>query len=158
MSDIRVTFRFVQNVLDVDVLRTLFTEYANALGVDLSFQGFSEELLLLPGPYAPPAGCAILAFVDLEPAGCVALRRIDRQTCEMKRLFVRDDYRGLGIGRSLIERIIAQARVLHYRLMRLDTLPSMRKAQMLYESFGFYDIEPYVYNPIQGARFLETEL
>jgi len=97
-------------------------------------------------------------LVDGKRAGCIALRKISDSICEMKRLYVHDEYRGLGIGKKLILLIIEEARNLNYSFMRLDTLPAMKKAQEMYLSFGFYDIEPYVYNPIEGARFLELRL
>ena len=112
----------------------------------------------LPGKYIPPTGALILALVDGEAAGCVALRKVDDNICEMKRLFVRNDFRGLGIGNELISMIIKEARKLNYSYMRLDTLPMMKKAQELYKSYGFYDIEPYVYNPIVGTKYLELNL
>ena len=138
--------------------RQLFLEYAQSLPVDLAFQGFETEYQSLPGKYAPPDGALLLALIDGKAAGCVALRRISDQICEMKRLYVRDDYKGLGIGKKLIRLIIEQASKRNYRYMRLDTLPTMKKAQDLYASMGFYDIEPYVYNPIQGTRFMELKI
>ena len=139
-------------------IKQLFTEYSHSLGVDLNFQNFETEFNTLPGKYVPPTGALIFALVDGKAAGCVALRKMDEDICEMKRLYVRNDYRGLGIGNELIFMIIREARKLNYSYMRLDTLPTMKKAQELYKSYGFYDIEPYVYNPIIGARFLELNL
>jgi ribosomal protein S18 acetylase RimI-like enzyme len=145
-----------QNLLEE--IRQLFLEYAKSLKIDLTFQNFEAELSTLPGKYGPPDGALILVLVDGNGAGCIALRKLSKDICEMKRLYVRDDYRGLGIGRKLINLIIEAARKLNYSYIRLDTLPTMQKAQELYISFGFYDIEPYVYNPIKGTRFLELEL
>jgi ribosomal protein S18 acetylase RimI-like enzyme len=133
-------------------------EYAQSLGIDLCFQNFKDELMTLPGKYAPPDGALILILVDVKGAGCVALRKITEEICEMKRLYVCVEYRGLGIGRKAVAMIIEEAKKLKYKFIRLDTLPSMKKAQDLYMSFGFYDIEPYVYNPVKGTRFLELEL
>lgn len=133
-------------------------EYAQSLEIDLVFQDFETEFKTLPGKYGPPDGALILALVDGKGAGCIALRKISDSICEMKRLYVHDEYRGLGIGKKLIMMIIEEARKLNYRFMRLDTLPTMEKAQKMYKSFGFYDIEPYVYNPIEGTRFLELGL
>ncbi|MFO7696950.1 MAG: GNAT family N-acetyltransferase [Anaerolineae bacterium] len=139
-------------------LRQLILEYAASLGVDLCFQGFEAELASLPGKYAPPEGALILARVGGEPAGCVALRPLDADICEMKRLYVRDDFRGLGLGRALVARIIEEARGRGYRAMRLDTLSTMDAAQRLYASFGFTYIEPYVHNPVEGAMYMELIL
>jgi len=143
---------------DLPEVRALFEEYAGSMGIDLSFQGFEQELAALPGKYAPPHGTVIVARRDGKPRGCVALRRIDERTCEMKRLYVRPGSRGLGIGAELVRRIIETAEALGYRTMRLDTLQTMASAVALYQSFGFRDIEPYVYNPIPGARFMEKTL
>lgn len=139
-------------------VRQLFIEYAKSLNVNLAFQHFEEELNGLPGKYSPPEGALILVAVNGNPAGCVALRKISDEFCEMKRLYVRDSYRGLSIGRQLINVVIQEARKMNYRYIRLDTLPTMKKAQDIYTSLGFYDIEPYVYNPIAGTRFMECKL
>lgn len=139
----------------IEEIKQLFIEYSQSLGVNLDFQNFETELNTLPGKYIPPSGALILALVDGKAAGCVALRKMDDDICEMKRLYVRNDYRGLGIGNKLISMIIEEAGKLNYSYMRLDTLPTMKRAQELYKSYGFYDIEPYVYNPVTGTRFLE---
>jgi ribosomal protein S18 acetylase RimI-like enzyme len=143
---------------DLPAVRKLFEDYAASLEIDLAFQGFAAELDGLPGKYAPPRGAIILAERDGEPCGCVALRPIDGQTCEMKRLFVRESGRGLGVGRGLVSRILDEARARGYAAMRLDTLPSMQSAARLYRSFGFQETTPYVHNPIPGALFLEKSL
>jgi GNAT superfamily N-acetyltransferase len=143
---------------DLPVMRALFEEYGNSLGIDLSFQDFAGELAALPGKYAPPDGAVIIARHGGEPCGCVALRRIDERACEMKRLYVRPDTRGLGIGAELIARIIGLAREKGYRAMRLDTLPTMKSAVSLYKLAGFRDIPAYVHNPIPGALFMEKSL
>ena len=142
----------------IEEIKHLFLEYTQSLEIDLAFQNFEMEFKTLPGKYGPPDGALILALVDGNSAGCIALRKISESICEMKRLYVRDEYRGLGIGKKLIMMIIEEARKLNYRFIRLDTLPTMEKAQKMYISFGFYDIEPYVYNPIEGTRFLELGL
>ena len=142
----------------LEKVRELFIDYAESLGVDLEFQGFRSELDSLPGKYAYPSGTILLALVNRETAGCVALRKITQNTCEMKRLYVKDNYRGLGIGKELAERIIKKARLLNYSYLRLDTLPTMAMAQAMYKKLGFYEIEPYVYNPIEGTKFLELKL
>jgi ribosomal protein S18 acetylase RimI-like enzyme len=144
-----------QYVRDV---RAIFEEYANWLGFDLCFQDFDRELAELPGDYAPPPGRLLLAIEGDEVAGCVALRKWGTDGCEMKRLYVRDAFRGKGLGRTLATAVIDEARKIGYKWMRLDTLPSMIGANRLYESLGFVEIEPYRHNPIEGAKFMELVL
>jgi putative acetyltransferase len=139
-------------------VRALFREYASSLGVDLCFQHFEEELTNLPGHYARPDGRMYLACVDGSSAGCIALRRLDEGRCEMKRLYVRPLYRTLGLGKALAERVIADARMLGFREMLLDTLTQMAGAQALYEKLGFCDIPPYYANPLPGARYMGLKL
>lgn len=143
---------------DVEIIKRLFSEYAASLGFDLEFQNFEQELANLPGDYAPPTGCLLLARYEGNAAGCVALRKLSDDICEGKRLYVKPEFRGLGIGRKLAERIIAEAKRLGYSSLRGDTIPSMRPAQGLYASLKFKDIEPYCYNPLEGARFIELKL
>jgi len=112
----------------------------------------------LPGDYTPPAGCLLVARDDGAAVACVGLRRLDAATCEMKRLYVRPSHRGLGLGRALADAVISEARLVGYVRMRLDTLPSMSEAAVLYERLGFRDIEPYAENPVPGARFLQLDL
>jgi GNAT superfamily N-acetyltransferase len=139
-------------------VRTLLKEYQEALGIDLHFQGFEAELETLPGDYAPPGGRLLLALVDDAVAGCVAMRPLKAETCEMKRLYVRPQFRAERLGRTLAERVISEARSIGYRRMCLDTLPTMGDAQRLYEKLGFRDIPSYRHNPIVGTRFLGLEL
>jgi len=139
-------------------VKKLFLEYAQSLEINLDFQDFETELNSLPGKYGLPYGVLILALVDDRVAGCIALRKIYKNICEMKRLYVCEDYRGLGIGKTLINMIIEEAKKLNYQYIRLDTLPTMKKAQDLYESIGFYDIDSYRYNPINGTRFMELNI
>jgi putative acetyltransferase len=143
---------------DLEEVRTLFREYADGLGVDLCFQGFDAELAGLPGDYAPPHGLLLIARVDDAVAGCVAAHRWDGGDCEMKRLYVRDAFRGTGCGGALVRRVLAWARERGYRRVVLDTLPSMASAQRMYERLGFREIEPYRPNPVPGARYLALDL
>ena len=143
---------------DLPVVRDLFREYAQGLGIDLCFQDFETELATLPGRYAPPQGRLMLACNGTEAVGCVALRPLPGGACEMKRLYVRSAVRGQQLGRRLAERICHQAREAGYRRICLDTLPTMAAAIGLYSALGFVPIEPYVFNPIDGAIFLGREL
>jgi len=143
---------------DVQVARKLFQEYAASLESSLCFQGFDQELAGLPGKYAPPAGRLLLAFQGEAAAGCVALRPLEQGICEMKRLFVRPEYRKGGVGRLLAERLIQEARQSGYQRMRLDSLPHMKPALQLYRELGFQSIAPYTINPVAGAVFLELQL
>ena len=143
---------------DIGTARSLFEEYQQSLGFSLCFQNFDAELASLPGAYAPPEGRLLLAFAGAEPAGCIALRKIGEEICEMKRLWVRPDFRGTGLGRRLAGTLMAEARANGYRAIRLDTLPSMRAAQALYASLGFRDIPPYNDHPLEGTRFMEAAL
>ncbi|MDH4196431.1 MAG: GNAT family N-acetyltransferase [Candidatus Aminicenantes bacterium] len=140
------------------IMRRLFREYQELLGVDLCFQGFEDELAELPGKYAPPTGALLLAFDGEEAQGCVALRGIAPGVCEMKRLYVRPAYRGQGLGRTLAEAVIAEGRRIGYRTMRLDTLEKLREAIGLYESLGFRRIPPYYANPLPGVIYWELDL
>ena len=139
---------------DLTIVRALITEYANSLGVDLSFQNLDHELATLDAFYEQ----ILIARDEQNAAGCVALRRIDDEICEMKRLYVRPEFRGHDLGRRLADRIIEEARQRGYKRMRLDTLPTMTAAIPLYRSLGFVEIEPYRFNPVEGTRFMELAL
>lgn len=143
---------------DLPEVRRLFREYADGLGIDLAFQDFEAELASLPGKYAPPAGRIVLAWRGAEAVGCVALRPLDDSTCEMKRLYLRPEARGVQLGRRLAERICAEARAAGYARICLDTIPSMAAAVALYTSLGFKSTAPYVFNPVPDALFLAREL
>ncbi|SIT45566.1 GCN5-related N-acetyltransferase [Paraburkholderia ribeironis] len=142
----------------LEVVRAIFREYADSLGIDLSFQDFESELAGLPGKFAAPRGEVLLAYHAEDLIGCVAMRPLDETTCEMKRLYVRPSGRGLQAGRRLATRICASARQSGYRRIRLDTLPTMHAARRLYASLGFEPIPAYVFNPIAGTIFLECDL
>ena len=146
----------------VHAARLLFVEYADALGVDLCFQDYDTELAELPGEYCAPRGALLVAQVNGEPAGCCALRPLDSvdyaNACEMKRLFVKPVYRGLGVGRQLVEHILELAKVCGYACVLLDTLDDMESARALYQGLGFVDIPPYYFNPVPGAHYLKAEL
>jgi ribosomal protein S18 acetylase RimI-like enzyme len=142
----------------IQEVRRLLREYEASLDVSLCFQGFEKELAELPGEYTPPGGRLLLALEAGQAVGCVGLRRLDDEACEMKRLYLRPGFRGGGTGRWLALAIIDEARKIGYKKMRLDTLPSMREAIALYESLGFKRIEPYCHNPVPGAVFMELRL
>jgi HAD superfamily hydrolase (TIGR01549 family) len=152
------TFEPARSAQDIETARKLFREYEASLGIDLCFQDFEAELAGLPGAYAAPAGSLLLARRGREVAGCVALRPLEDGICEMKRLYLRDSFRGTGLGRRMAEAILAEARRIGYSRMRLDTLPSMRAAIPLYRSLGFEEILPYTRNPVEGVLFLEKTL
>ena len=142
----------------LDCVRELFGQYAESLGVDLCFQEFEGELASLPGKYAPPDGRLMLATEGGQAAGCVAIRRIDDDVCEMKRLYVRPEFRSSGLGRLLAREMISQAAETGYATMRLDTLDRLAEAMSLYESLGFRQTEPYYDNPLDGVVYWELSL
>jgi putative acetyltransferase len=139
--------------------RELFLEYASSLGFSLCFQNFDKELASLPGDYAPPEGRLLLAEYEFQPAGCVALHKLSDGICEMKRLYLRPQFRGKGLGRLLADRIIAEARQIGYHHMRLDTVePVMKDAVAMYRKIGFREIAPYRANPMPGTLYMELLL
>lgn len=142
----------------IEETRRIFREYEAWLDLDLCFQGFAEELANLPGKYTKPEGRLLLAILDGKVAGCVALRKLEDGICEMKRLYVRDEFRGQKIGVSLLEKIITEAKAIGYEKLRLDTFPpKMGKAVKLYESYGFREIAPYYHNPHGETLFMELD-
>jgi len=149
-------------VSELDELRRIFREYAQSIQVDLCFQDFDRELANLPGDYAPPRGSLLMATVNGELAGCCALRPLDAtdypNACEMKRLYVRPAFRGLGLGRDLAERILDAARQSGYHCVLLDTLDEMETARALYQDLGFEEVPPYYHNPLAGAHYLKADL
>jgi putative acetyltransferase len=154
-----LNFTQAESPAQIAQVREVFLEYAQSLGFSLCFQNFDEELASLPGDYAPPEGRLLLAEYESQLAGCVALHKLDPAICEMKRLYLRPQFRGKGLGRSLAERIIAEARQIGYRHMRLDTVePVMKDAVAMYRMLGFREIAPYRSNPIAGTLYMELEL
>jgi GNAT superfamily N-acetyltransferase len=143
---------------DFAAARVLFREYAAELGVDLCFQGFEAELEQLPDLYSAPTGGLFIARADARAVGCGALRRLSDEVCEMKRVYVRAEARGTGLGRMLAERLTAKGRALGYARMRLDTLPHLTAARKLYRSMGFTEIAAYYDNPLPGVVYMELDL
>lgn len=143
---------------DIAAIRALLRLYLTETGLDLGFQGFDAELDALPGDYAPPRGCLLCAQSDERIVGCVAYRPLDDDRCEMKRLFVRPDFRRSALGAALVAAILERAREAGYASMCLDTAPGMERAQALYARFGFRDIARYNDNPIPGVRFMGVAL
>jgi ribosomal protein S18 acetylase RimI-like enzyme len=155
----RLTLSQAESPAQIEQVRELFLEYAHSLGFSLCFQSFDEELAGLPGDYAPPSGRLFLAQYRNDLAGCVALHKIEPEICEMKRLYLRPQLRGRGVGRALAEAVIAEARAIGYSKMRLDTVePVMPNAVAMYRRLGFVEIEPYRPNPIAGALYMELGL
>lgn len=157
-----IVLRPVSTANDLEYAKVIFKEYAMALGINLAFQDFDNELATLPGDYAAPQGVILLAFVDEQLAGCGAFRPyVDcdySNACELKRLYVRPAFRGFGLGRQLTETLLECARSTGYSTVLLDTLDDMEVARELYESLHFEEIPPYYYNPLPGAHYLKVDL
>lgn len=148
-----------QSQEEIRSARALFEEYASWVEISLCFQNFDKEIAELPGAYAPPGGRLFLAIDGDDVMGCVALRKIEDGVGEMKRLYVRPEFRGRGLGRTLTEKLIAEAKQIGYSRLRLDTLPGkMDQAITMYRSFGFREIAPYYANPVADATFMELTL
>lgn len=155
----KITILPVTTDAEIKTARELFVEYGQSLGFSLCFQSFDQEYASLPGKYAPPRGRLLLAEVDGQPAGCVALRPLETGVCEMKRLYVRPEFRGLHLGRLLAETVINEAKLVGYQAMRLDTVEDkMQSAVALYRTLGFREISPYTVNPEASVIFMELEL
>jgi putative acetyltransferase len=150
--------RYPASPEDLGMVRDLFREYERSLAFDLCFQDFDGELARLPGAYAPPEGRLLLVTSPSGPVGCAGIRKIADGVCELKRMYVRPEFRGRNLGRNLATRLIAEARSIGYRTMRLDTVGTMVEAIRLYRSLGFHTIDPYYRNPIPGAVYMELDL
>ncbi|HKO99071.1 MAG TPA: GNAT family N-acetyltransferase [Pyrinomonadaceae bacterium] len=154
-----LTIKQVETAEDIQATRQLFEEYVSELGVSLCFQNYDKEVAELPGEYRPPTGRLYFATENNEAAGCIALRKLDDEVCEMKRLFVRPQYRANRLGRALVDRVIEDARAIGYKRMRLDTLPGrMDQAIAMYRALGFKEIPRYYDNPWESALFMELRL
>lgn len=143
---------------DLENIKLLFNEYTTMLGVNLAFQGYDEEIKNLPGKYALPYGRLYIAYYDNKAAGCIALRKFENDGCEMKRLFVRPEYRHLKIGKKLVDKIIEDARELKYKYMVLDTLSNLHEAVSLYRKSGFQEVEAYYENPLDNVLYFKLDL
>jgi putative acetyltransferase len=158
VTDSDIIYKLADSKADFESGQKLFKEYAASLGVDLSFQGFDAELENVHLQYSAPAGALLLAMNNGLAIGCTGIRQLDAETAELKRMYVQDEYRGLGIGMALLKRSMQRAKELGYKKMRLDTLKNMTKAQELYSSFGFYEIPSYRFNPLEGTIYMEKKL
>ena len=157
-----ITICDAQSGAEIELVRALMRDYGASLDVDLSFQDFEAELAALPGAYASPEGALVMALVNGLPAGCCALRPINEvdypNACEMKRLYVSPVFRGFGLGRMMVERILSIGRAEGYTHMLLDTLDEMEAARALYRDTGFEEVDAYYYNPLPGTRYLAAKL
>jgi putative acetyltransferase len=153
-----ITYTVAQTKPDFEQAKGLFREYVQSLGIDLSFQDFEKELQTIDQQYQQPTGGLILAFKNGQPVGCVGVRKLEDSIAELKRMYVRPDCRGLNMGVELLNRSLTLAQELGYQKIRLDTLKHMTKAKSLYQSFGFYEIPSYRFNPLEGAIYMEKSL
>ena len=159
MSNRSLSFIQPTSQVELESARELLREYEASLEISLCFQNFEKELVDLPGKYSPPSGRLLLAYVSNQLAGCIALRKHDSDTCEMKRLFLRPGFRGKGLGKALVVKIIDEAKSIGYKAMCLDTIPGkMDSAIALYEAMGFQDISPYYDNLAANSRFMRKDL
>ncbi|MGE0154745.1 MAG: GNAT family N-acetyltransferase [Reyranellaceae bacterium] len=158
MTQHRIIIAAPQGAADIAAVKSLFREYAESLGFSLCFQGFDEEMASFPAKYSPPKGGLLLASVEGQPAGAVGVWQQAPGICEMKRLYVRPQFRGLDLGRRLADAVVREGRRLGYRAMRLDTLKTMVAARSLYASMGFVEVEPYYHNPMADAVYMELPL
>ena len=158
MQSIPFFIKTAQSPSDFELARALFREYAESLEIDLCFQNFDRELQTMEQQYAAPSGALFLAISGDMPAGCTAVRQFEGSTAELKRMYVKPEFRGNGVSKQLLEKALEAAKGLGYATVRLDTLPSMREALGLYYSFGFTDIAAYRFNPVPGSVYLEKEL
>jgi putative acetyltransferase len=155
---IDIIYKIADTKSDFEQGKELFSEYANSLGVDLSFQDFENELNTMEEQYVQPDGGLVLAFTREQPIGCAGVRKLDGDAAELKRMYVKEEYRGEHVGVELLKRSLHLAKALGYKKIRLDTLQNMTKAQSLYESFDFYEIPPYRFNPLEATLFMEKIL
>jgi len=153
-----ISYKIANTSQEFEDGKNLFQQYANSLNIDLSFQDFAYELKTIEKQYGKPGGALLLAYKEKIAIGCVGIKKLDKETAELKRMFVRTEYRKNRIGRKLLELSIDIAKELNYRKIRLDTLLSMTQAQNLYRIFGFYDIPSYRFNPIKGAIYMEKKI
>ena len=153
-----ITYKIAATKSEYEEGKRLFEEYANTLNVDLSFQNFSQELQGIDRQYSKPDGALLLVYDDSVVIACVGIRLYEQKTAELKRMYVKPEYRGRSIGLLLLQQAIMLARDLGYEKLRLDTLHNMTRAQHLYHSHGFYEIAPYRFNPLAGTIFMEKDL
>jgi GNAT superfamily N-acetyltransferase len=153
-----IKYKISKSEKDFADAKDLFVEYANSLNFELCFQNFEKEISDLSAQYSEPTGCIILCYENDKPIGCVGLRKFAEDVCEMKRLYLRKEAHGKGIGRVLANKIIEKAKELGYKKMQLDTIETMKEAIALYKSMGFKEISPYRFNPVQGVIYMEFDL